>query len=504
MTMKVRAAQYVRMSTDHQQFSTENQADVIRDYAGKHGISITRTFEDSGKSGLSIQGRDALTDLIETVRTGKADFETILVYDVSRWGRFQDVDEAAHLEYTCKQAGISVQYCAEQFANDGSLGSSVMKTLKRAMAGEYSRELSAKVFKGQCRLIENGFRQGGPAGHGLRRMLVNQAGETKAILAPGEQKSLQTDRVVLVPGPADEIATVHRIYQLFIHERRREAEIAGILNAGGEGRWSRATVHQVLTNEKYIGRNVYNRVSFKLKKERVHNPPEAWVRKNDAFEPIVDEDDFFTARGIILGRHQKCSDDEMLSRLRTLLERHGRLSAVLIDEAEPGPTSGVYRHRFGSLIQAYQAIAYTPDRDVRFLEVNRQLRRLYPTIMDEVVAALAQVGGRVQRDAGTDLLTINELVTASVVLARSARTTSGSLRWTIRFDQGLIPDLTVAARMDAANEAPLDFFIFSALDVDAGEMRLGEHNGIFVDAFRFDTLDFFYGIARLVRIEEAA
>ena len=62
MTIKVRAAQYVRMSTDHQQFSTENQADVIRDYAGKHDISITRTFEDSGKSGLSMQGRDALTD----------------------------------------------------------------------------------------------------------------------------------------------------------------------------------------------------------------------------------------------------------------------------------------------------------------------------------------------------------------------------------------------------------------------------------------------------------
>ena len=504
MTTKIRAAQYVRMSTDHQEFSTANQVDVIRAFAERHDMEVVRTFEDAGRSGLTTEGRDAITQLLEMVRSGKADFDTILVNDVTRWGRFQDVDEAAHLEYVCKRKGVTVQYCAEQFMNDGSMSSNLMKTLKRVMAGEYSRELSAKVFKGQCRLIETGFRQGGAAGHGLRRMLVNQAGEPKGVLAAGEHKSLQTDRVVLVPGPAAEIATVHRIYQLFIHERRREAEIAGILNSNGEARWSRATVHQVLTNEKYIGRNVYNRVSFKLKKERVQNPPEAWVRKNDAFEPIVDEDDFFTARGIILGRHQKCSDDEMLSRLRTLLERHGRLSAVLIDEAEPGPTSGVYRHRFGSLIQAYQAISYTPDRDVRFLEVNRQLRRLYPKIMDEVVAALAHVGGRVQRDAATDLLTINELVTASVVLARSVRTSSGSLRWTIRFDQGLSPDLTVAARMDASNEAPLDFFIFSALDVDAGEMRLGEHNGIFVDAFRFDTLDFFYGIARLVRIEEAA
>jgi len=316
MTTKIRAAQYVRMSTDHQQFSTENQADIIRDYAAKHGIDIVRTFEDSGKSGLTTQGRDAITELLELVRSGKADFTTILVYDVSRWGRFQDVDQAAHLEYECKSLGVTVQYCAEQFSNDGSMSSNVMKTLKRAMAGEYSRELSAKVFKGQCRLIETGFRQGGAAGCGLRRMLVNQAGEPKGVLAAGEQKSLQTDRVVLVPGPAEEIETVHRIYRLFIHERRRESEIAALLNASGDGGWSRATVHQVLTNEKYIGRNVYNRRSFKLKVKRVENPPEAWVRKNDAFEAIVDESDFHTAQGIMLGRHHRFSDEEMLERLR--------------------------------------------------------------------------------------------------------------------------------------------------------------------------------------------
>ena len=333
---------------------------------------------------------------------------------------------------------------------------------------------------------------------------MNQAGEPKGILAPGEQKSLQTDRVILVPGPTDEIETVHRIYRLFIHERRREAEIAAILNATADGTWSRATVHQVLTNEKYIGRNVYNRRSFKLKLKRVENPPEMWVRKNDAFEPIVEESDFHTARGIILGRHHRFSDDELLARLRGLLERHGRLSAVVIDEAEPGPTSGVYRHRFGSLIQAYQAIEYTPDRDVRFLEVNRQLRRLYPKVVAEVVEALGLVGGRVERDTATDLLTVNGLLTASIVLARAERTPAGTLRWTIRFDQGLVPDLTVAARMDAANEAPLDYFIFPALDVETDHVRLAEHNGIFVDAFRFDTLEFFYGIARQVRIEEAA
>ena len=103
----IRAAQYVRMSTEHQKYSTENQAEAIRAYAERRGIEIVRTYADEGKSGLRIDGRDALKQLIDDVQTGKADFSTILVYDVSRWGRFQDADESAYYEYICKRAGIA-------------------------------------------------------------------------------------------------------------------------------------------------------------------------------------------------------------------------------------------------------------------------------------------------------------------------------------------------------------------------------------------------------------
>src|SRR5207248_5743880 len=145
-------------------------------------------------------GRQALQRLINDVQTGSADFQVILVYDISRWGRFQDADESAYYEYICKRAGINVQYCAEQFENDGSPVSTIVKGVKRAMAGEYSRELSVKVFAGQCRLIELGYRQGGPPGYGLRRSLIDQSGASKAELSRGEHNSIQTDRVVLVPG----------------------------------------------------------------------------------------------------------------------------------------------------------------------------------------------------------------------------------------------------------------------------------------------------------------
>src|SRR5258705_4180636 len=112
----------------------------------------------------------------------------ILVYDFSRWVRFQDADESAYYEYVCRRVGIQVAYCAEQFENDGSPVSTIVKGVKRAMAGEYSRELSAKVFAGQCRLIELGFRQRGPAGYRLRRRLIDSQGARKAELSRGEQK----------------------------------------------------------------------------------------------------------------------------------------------------------------------------------------------------------------------------------------------------------------------------------------------------------------------------
>ncbi len=164
-----RAAAYVRMSTEHQQYSTENQLDVITAFALSRNLEITKVYTDAGKSGLRLEGRDQLKSLLTDVESGFAEFGVILVYDVSRWGRFQDPDESASYEIRCKQAGVRVLYCAEQFENDGSAVSSIIKNVKRTMAGEYSRELSVKVHAGQLRLIQLGVRQGGAAGYGLTK-----------------------------------------------------------------------------------------------------------------------------------------------------------------------------------------------------------------------------------------------------------------------------------------------------------------------------------------------
>jgi DNA invertase Pin-like site-specific DNA recombinase len=240
-------------------------------------------------------------------------------------GRFQDADESAYYEYICRRAGIAVEYCAEQFDNDGSPISTIVKGVKRAMAGEYSRELSTKVFAGQGRLIEKGYRQGGPAGFGLRRTLVDEHGVVKGS-STGEHKSIQTDRVILTLGPPEEVELVRDVYRAFVHQGYSEREIAADLNRRGIptdlGRpWTRGTVHQILINEKYIGDNVWNRRSFKLKKKRVQNDPEMWIRSPDAFAAVVERELFEAARTIISARSFRLSDEEMLQSLRKLTDR---------------------------------------------------------------------------------------------------------------------------------------------------------------------------------------
>ncbi|WP_220811874.1 recombinase family protein [Variovorax sp. UMC13] len=506
---KLKAAEYVRMSTEHQQYSTRNQNDKIREYANQRGFEIVKTYADEGKSGLRIDGRPALQSLIHDVQTGVADFTLILVYDISRWGRFQDADESAYYEYICRRAGIQVAYCAEQFENDGSPVSTIVKGVKRAMAGEYSRELSTKVFAGQCRLVELGFRQGGPAGFGLRRILLDQGGEKKGSLERGQQKSLQTDRVILSPGPNSEVAVVREVYKWFIEEGLFESEIAKRLNNQSIrtelGRdWTRATVHQMLTNEKYIGSNVYNRVSFKLKKLRVVNTPEMWIRKENAFEPLVDRDLFYTAQGIIRARARRYSDEELIDRLRGLYRLRGFLSGIVIDEADGMPSSSAYMYRFGSLLRAYQLVGYTPDRDYRYLEINRTLRRLHPKVVGDVEGNITEIGGRVFRDPATDLIDVNHEFSVSIVLSRCQRISESTFRWKIRFDTGLAPDITVAVRLDLENTAMMDYYLLPRFDFSSSGISLAEKNSIEIETYRFDNLDYLYGMAEHIRMKRAA
>jgi hypothetical protein len=78
-----RAAHYVRMSTEHQQYSPENHAYVIRQCAADHNMEIAQVYSDHGRSGLNIAGLTGLNQLIAEVENKQAAFTSLLVYDAS-------------------------------------------------------------------------------------------------------------------------------------------------------------------------------------------------------------------------------------------------------------------------------------------------------------------------------------------------------------------------------------------------------------------------------------
>src|ERR1019366_938041 len=180
----------------------------------------------------------------------------------------------------------------------------------------------------------------------------------------------------------------------------------------------------------------------KLKQRRIVNSPDTWVRADGVFPSIVDRALFERARAIIDQRVNHYSDEELLSLLQVILHEEGSLSGLIIDEREGMPSSSLYRSRFGSLLRAYSLIGYAPDRDYRYIEINRYIRESSPGLLAEIVAGLENAGGSVVCDPVSHLLAINGEFTASIVLARSFETKTGSLRWQIRFDTGLVPDVT--------------------------------------------------------------
>jgi hypothetical protein len=260
-------------------------------------------------------------------------------------------------------------------------------------------------------------------------------------------------------------------------------------------------VRTVLTNEKYIGNNVFNRSSFKLKKLHVDNPPEMWIRKEGAFEGIVPLEFFLTAQEIITARSARVSDEELLEHLKRLYTEAGQLSGVLIDQAADIPSAATYRNRFGSLARAYEMIGYRTNRDQERIALNKRLRTLHPEIITRTEAAIAGVGGTVARDAKTDLLTMNDEMVISLVLAQCQPMDDGQLRWRIRFDpMGYQADVTLAVRLDAQNHGELDYYLLPWLDLPRHEIRLCNRTSIAFEAFRFEDLSFFYGMAERVGI----
>lgn len=505
---KVRVAQYLRMSTDHQQYSLHNQSEYIKDYAEKNNMEIAYTYDDAGKSGVSIIGRHSLQQLLSDVEQKKIDIQAVLFYDVSRFGRFQNSDEAAYYSFLFERNGVDLIYCSEPIpTKDFPLESSVILNIKRSSAAYHSRNLSEKVFIGQANLIKLGYHQGGMAGYGLRRLLVDENGIAKEILGFRKRKSIQTDRVILIPGPKNEIKIVNSIYDLFIDDNMPEFIIAERLNeqnipAENGTLWTRAKIHQILTNEKYIGNNIYNKTSSKLKSRLVKNPKNEWVRCDKAYKPIISKKKYNKAQEIIQLRSVHLTNEELLEKLKQKLESNGKLSGFIIDEDDTGPSSSVYRTRFGGLLRAYTLIGYKPEHDYSYIQINEALRSFYSGIIEDFKGEILKSNCYIDEYKYAPMLYINDEFLISVLITKCTHMKSGKLRWKVRFDNSQKADITIVIRMDSQNISPLDFYIIPKIENEYSKMWMTETNNIRLDLYRFDNLDKLLQIITRMKVRE--
>ena len=454
------AALYVRASTEHQNYSTDHQESALREYAAQYDFEVVAVYRDEGRSGLTLDGRNGLLRLLKEVQSGQAAYVAVLVYDVSRWGRFQDVDESAYYEYACRKAGIIVSYCAEPFTNDGSPLAALLKGLKRAMAAEYSRELSAKVFRAQCRLTEAGFKQGGSAGYGLRRQCLSVDGRTPRTLEIGERKSLPTDRVGFVHGPHEEVAVVRRIFDMCTDKQMPDTRIAEALNAEGlknqYGRaWSAHNVKAILTNEKYAGTLIFNRSTQRLRSSRRPNDLHKWIRVEDAFQGIVSKDMFNRTKQVRLRRGKYWTDDEMLDGLREILVEHGKVSADFIDKSDL-PSAKSYALRFRGLVAAYEAAGVSGPSLSRATITRYRLRCVTKDMANELERCARRANAQLEK-VTTRTYRVNG-VTVRLLCTRCRYERSHPC-WKVTVRHAPAVDFVLWVRMSQSNEEVAQIYL---------------------------------------------
>jgi hypothetical protein len=128
---------------------------------------------------------------------------------------------------------------------------------------------------------------------------------------------------------------------------------------------------------------------------------------------------------------------------------------------------------------------------------------LHPELVKDVVAGFQRLGADI-RQGSDDLLEINGQLTASVVIARARVVPSRGLRWRLRLDTGLMPDISIVIRMNASNDAPLDYYLLPRIDQLGAELRMREENELSLDAYRFDDLSMLFALGERTWVKAAA
>ena len=424
-----RAVAYYRHSAqDRQKNSVEIQSDQVRRWAVERDIEIIHEFADRGKSGLTAEGRPAFIEMMAWVRT-RTDFSKILVLDVSRWGRFQDLDLSAQYSSECTRVGKQVTYINLGVDQDDSPIYPLVVTLERYRSAQYSRELSDKVYKGSVKVARQGFRNGGVAPYATQRVMVDEQGAIRQHLEFGQWKCVNNWRIKLIPGNPQQVEAVQFIFHQFANELLDEYQIADQLNARGSlspggNPWTPYTVRRVLRNRTYAGAMVYGRSVGKLTQARRRIPRAKWMITDHAFPAIVDLAVFERVRVRLARRRCEMPMPALLEQLQALHGQYGRISEAILTTQDSIRNLKTIKKRFGSVTAA----------------LNHLYRAVLDRVRAQVEAAIAARHGKVIRYQ--NFLVINDAISIRIKLVTPV-TNYREPVWVMKPDARTTVDITL-------------------------------------------------------------
>jgi DNA invertase Pin-like site-specific DNA recombinase/phage FluMu protein Com len=419
----MRVALYVRRSTNDQlqADSLKAQEEVLRNFAAERSYDVVRVFADSA-SGRTVKKRLDFRALISMIERGESRFEAVLVRDVSRWGRFENADEAAYWEFFCITHGVRVIYVEEPFCDaEVSPYQTLMKAMKRVLAAEFSREKARITRYGQERVVRQGFMHGSSAPYGLRRTLVELDGSYVGELRRGDHKSLSNQRAKLAPGDPFEVETVRRVFRMYA-DGASTGTIARTLNLHkvptprAAPQWYASAIQSMLHNERYCGTAVYV-------KSRANDSPEV-IRTRDAHEGIIDPDTWSAAQKRLASVTWKKSDARLAADLRSVFESWGVLDREMLRDSDVACWQ-TYIARFPSGAQGALELSY--ERVV--LESKRELLRQ----LSEHVSV---------QEAGPDSWLVNRYLRIGFKVAFPLKAYR-ALRWRFEFAAEETDELTI-------------------------------------------------------------
>ena len=467
-----RAIAYYRHSAqDRQENSISIQKDQVRQFSRENGIKIIEEFADIGKSGLSIEGRDEFQRMLKYVVDQTNKFEYIMILDVSRWGRFQNINLSAHYMWLCSHYGRKIVFTKLGIQDEDDPLRQMVISFEKVRAATYSRELSDKVFKGCVKIAEQGYRAGGLPPYGMHRLLLNEQRKPVQILEPGQRKSIQNQRVTLTPGDNEQVKVVKRIFKEFVRKGQSPQEIAEFLNqdniaSPGGKKWSSDNVVTILKNE--TGQKLQSRTKM--------NPEAEWVRTKSAFKGVINDELFHQAQNKFLNQREEYqrihSKEDMLAKLKAVYQRYGIITEKLISAQKNMLSASIYTKEFRSLSMAFQEL---------FSEALSDARQ---TVVEQLRLKAIKVHNH------DNYLVLNDSV--SLIIQPSVPIPSGyCVYWVFRPDPRVEVDITLGVPLSNNNKFDiLGYLVFPRILVESRIIKVFSSSEGRLDFHGYEDLDF--------------